>query len=127
MGGRYLKSDEVGFQKAILARVISRDGFASHECRKFIGYGIAMNKKDCYGILDRVFPKGDHGIRQVPPECFDCADRVTCLREAINTKEGLEMKAQLLVRAEQGGLISRFQRWSQKKHLSRRIKQGKKP
>ena len=85
-----------------------------------------MDKKTCYGILDRVFPMGDQGARQVPPACFECSDRVACLKEAINTKEGLEMKAQLLVRAEKGGLIGRFRRWSEKKHISRQIKQGKK-
>lgn len=83
-------------------------------------------EKACYAILERVFPQGNHGIREVPPECFQCDDRVSCLREALNTKEGLEMKAQLLERAEKGGVISRFRRWSQKKHLSRRIEKGKK-
>ena len=85
-----------------------------------------MNKRACYGILESVFPKGDQGVRQVPLDCFECPDRVSCLKDAINTKEGLEMKAQLLVRAEKGGLISRFQRWSQKKQISRQIKEGKK-
>lgn len=85
-----------------------------------------MKHKDCYGILERVFPEGERGVRQVPPRCFECPDRVPCLKEAINTKEGLEMKAQLLIRSEKGGLISRFQRWSEKKHISRQIKEGKK-
>ena len=85
-----------------------------------------MNRKDCFSILDRVFPSGELGQRQVPPGCFECRDRVSCLREAINTKEGLEMRTQLLERAEQGGLIGRFHRWSQKKHLSRQIRKGKK-
>ena len=83
-----------------------------------------MDRKNCYGILDQVFPEGEQGLRQAPPECFECPDRVACLKEAINTKEGLEMRTQLLVRAEKGGLIGRFQRWSQKKHMSRRIKEG---
>lgn len=87
--------------------------------------GSVMSKKACYGILEQVFPLGAEGQRQVPPECFECPDRVSCLREAITTREGLEMRAQLLERAEQGGLIGRFQRWSQKKHLSRRIRERK--
>jgi len=85
-----------------------------------------MDKKECYGILDRVFPAGEQGLRQVPPGCFECPDRVSCLKEAINTREGLEMRTRLLERAEQGGLIGKLQRWSQKKHMSRRIKEGKK-
>jgi hypothetical protein len=83
-------------------------------------------KKDCYGILNRVFPPGEQGQRQVPPGCFECRDRVSCLKEAIKTKEGLEMRTQLLMRAEQGGSIGRLQRWSQKKHLSRQIRGKKK-
>jgi hypothetical protein len=88
------------------------------------GDSAIVDRKDCYGILEQVFPEGEQGLRRVPPECFECPDRVACLKEAINTKEGLEMRTQLLVRAEKGGLIGRFQRWSQKKHLSRRIKEG---
>ena len=87
--------------------------------------GAIMSKKECYGVLDRVFPEGEHGLRQVPPGCFECPDRVSCLKDAINTKEGLEMRSELLAKAEQGGLIGKFHRWSQKKHLSRRIKEGK--
>jgi hypothetical protein len=80
-------------------------------------------KRNCFAILDRVFPKGDQGLREVPPECFECPDRISCLREAMKTKEGLEMRAQLLIRAENRGLIGRFQRWSQKKQLSRMAKE----
>jgi hypothetical protein len=90
---------------------------------KLSGCMSIMNKRDCFAILDRVFPKGDQGLREVPRECFECPDRVSCLREAMKTKEGLEMRAQLLIRAEMGGLIGRFQRWSQKKHLSRMAKE----
>jgi hypothetical protein len=82
-----------------------------------------MDKKDCFAILDKVFPKQDQGLREVPPGCFECPDRISCLREAMKTKEGLEMRAQLLIRAEKRGLIGRFQRWSQKKHLSRMAKE----
>jgi hypothetical protein len=84
-----------------------------------------MDKKDCYGILDRVFPTVGEG-RQVPSRCFECPDRVSCLKDAIRTKEGLEMRIELLGRAEESGLIGKFRRWSQKKHLSRRIKEGAK-
>jgi len=85
-----------------------------------------MSERDCYGILDKVFPKGDQGLRQVPPGCFECPERVSCLKDAIKTREGLEMRSQLLLRAEKGGLIGRFQRWSQKKCISRQIREGKK-
>jgi hypothetical protein len=85
-----------------------------------------MSERACYGILDKVFPRGDQGLRQVPPGCFECPERVSCLKDAIKTREGLEMRSQLLLRAEKGGLIGRFQRWSQKKYISRQIREGKK-
>jgi hypothetical protein len=43
------------------------------------------------------------------------------------TREGLEMKSEILERAASRGMVSRFQRWSQKKQLHRLMKeQGKK-
>jgi hypothetical protein len=84
-----------------------------------------MDKKDCFAILDRVFPKGDQGLREVPPACLECPDRISCLSQAVKTKEGVEMRAQLLIRAERRGLIGRFRRWSQKKLLSRMANEEK--
>ena len=82
-----------------------------------------MVKKDCFGILDKVFPLGEKGFREIVQVCFDCPERIPCLKAALTTKEGLEMKADTLERAEAGGLIGRLQRWSQKKELSRLVKQ----
>lgn len=78
-----------------------------------------MEKKTCYGILDNVFPYGKEGLREVPPECFECADRLPCLKEAINTKEGYKMRSDNLKRMPAEGLLGRIKRWSQKKELSR--------
>jgi len=82
-----------------------------------------MVKKDCFGIMDKVFPLGQKGFREIVPVCFDCPERIPCLKAALTTKEGLEMKADTLKRAEASGLIGRLQRWSQKKELSRLMKQ----
>lgn len=82
-------------------------------------------RKECYGILERVFPVGEEGLRQVPEACFECTDRVSCLKEAIQTREGVEMRTRLLERAEEGGILSKIQRWSERKHLSRQIREGK--
>lgn len=87
--------------------------------------GVMMSRKDCYSALNRVFPRTGSGERQVPPECFACPDRVSCLKEAIQTEEGLEMRTELLMRAEQGGLVGRLQRWSQKKHMARSLREKK--
>jgi hypothetical protein len=80
---------------------------------------IIMEKKECFGILDRVFPIGERDLREVPAECFECSERISCLKEALNTSEGIEMRSKNLERMPSGGLLGRVQRWSQKKELSR--------
>ncbi|MBN1103663.1 MAG: hypothetical protein JXL84_09650 [Deltaproteobacteria bacterium] len=78
-----------------------------------------MAVKECFGILDQVFPKGEKGLREVPGPCRECPERVLCLRSALSTREGLGMKEEMLQRAERAGLMSRLERWSRKKQLSR--------
>ncbi len=84
-----------------------------------------MAKKACFGILDKVFPVGEKGLREVVPECFNCPEGTLCLKDALATKEGLEMREEILDRAAASGLMGRLQRWSQKKELSRLIKEHK--
>jgi len=78
--------------------------------------------KDCFGILDRVFPPGEGGLREVPSLCRVCPDKKECLQEALATREGLELRRQVLDRAAPRGLIGWLRRWSERKELSRRIK-----
>ncbi len=78
-----------------------------------------MEKKDCFGILDKVFPFGEEGLRQVPPDCFECPDRLPCLKAAINTKDGCDMRSENLKKIPVKGVLGRMKRWSQKKELSR--------
>jgi hypothetical protein len=78
-----------------------------------------MEKKACYGNLDKVFPYGKEGLRMVPSECLDCQERLPCLKTAIGTKEGLEMRSDNLKRIPVKGVLDRIKRWSQKKELSR--------
>ena len=85
---------------------------------KDAGY-LVMEKKECFGILDRVFPVSDSGLREIVPECFNCPERVSCLKEALSTEEGIEMRSEILDRAPTRGLTGRLKRWSQKKELSR--------
>ncbi len=87
-----------------------------------INRGIRL-KKDCFGILNKVFPMGEDGLRYVPNSCFECLDRVECLKQALNTPDGIEMREELLSRTEQGGIIGWIRRWSQLKELNR-IKQN---
>lgn len=69
---------------------------------------------------------GEKGLREVVPECFECPERVLCLRTALSTKEGLELREEIVDRAAGTGMASRLQRWSQKKTLSRLLKEEKK-
>jgi len=87
---------------------------------------LIMKEKGCFGILDKVFPVGEKDLREIVPECFNCPNRIVCLRAALSSQEGLEMRAALLDRAADRGLVGRLQRWSQKKELSRLLKEGKK-
>ena len=84
-----------------------------------------MNKKDCFGILERVFPMGDKGLREVPPDCFKCPDRTECMRAAMETEDGLKMREETVDRAAESGMLSRLQRWSRKKELSRKARDKK--
>ncbi|MDB9823193.1 hypothetical protein OAC89_05790 [Deltaproteobacteria bacterium] len=85
-----------------------------------------MEKKDCFGILDKIFPLGDKGLREIVPECFDCSDRILCLKEALKTKEGVDMRVGILDRIPASGLVGKIRRWSQKKDLNRLVEEEKK-
>jgi hypothetical protein len=76
-------------------------------------------QKDCFGILDSVFPAGRNGSREIVPHCFDCPDKKACLQAALATKEGIALRNQVLDRAAARGLVGRLKRWSEKKALSR--------
>ncbi len=78
-----------------------------------------MVKKTCFGILGSVFPLGDRGLREVRPECFQCPERVACLKAALDTREGVDLRDGILERSDAKGLIGRVKRWSRKKTLSR--------
>jgi len=84
-----------------------------------------MNKaqKECFGILDKVFPMGREGLREIVPTCFDCPHKGSCLKTALATKEGLALRGKTLDRTPVKGLVDRLKRWSERKELSRLMKQ----
>lgn len=86
---------------------------------------MAEIQKSCFGILEKVFPVGKEGLREITPACFDCPDKKECLQEALNTEQGLMFRSEVVDRAPATGLIGRFKRWSDKKDLSRRLKREK--
>ena len=83
------------------------------------------NQKECFGILDKVFPMVDQDLRQIAPACFDCTDRIGCLKSALDTEKGLEFRANVMDRFPATGLAGRLRRWSDKKDLDRRLKKVK--
>ena len=85
-----------------------------------------MNKtqKECFGILDKVFPMGREGLREIVPGCFDCPDRGPCLKTALATREGLALRSEVLDRTPARGFVERLKRWSERKEFSRLMKQG---
>ena len=80
------------------------------------------NQKQCFGVLDKVFPLGKEGLRKIVSSCHRCCDLKTCLKAALDTKEGLALRSEVLERAPTNGLVGRLTRWSGKKELSRLMK-----
>lgn len=89
---------------------------------------MAKPQKECFGILDNVFPLGKEGLREIVPSCFNCPDKKPCLQKALNTEQGLMFRSEVINRSPSRGLAGRLKRWSEKKDLSKRLKEkrGKK-
>ena len=82
----------------------------------------AYNKPDCFALLDKVFPMGGDGVRAVPQTCWDCPERVDCLRLAVGTGRGKStIRDELAQRREKarGGVGGFLARWSRLKNNSR--------
>ena len=70
---------------------------------------------------------GAEGLREVPPGCLECSFRIACLRAALLTPDGVQMRFEMVDRAASKGMMGRLERWSRKKELSRLVrKEGKK-
>ena len=82
-----------------------------------------MVKKDCFGILEKVFPMGQEGLLEVPSGCFECDEKKECLKSALESRDGLAFRDEILSRTPVDGLAGRLRRWSEKKFLDRLIKQ----
>jgi len=78
----------------------------------------------CFGLLDNVFPKGEDGMRSTPESCFPCFFKTDCLKLAMEGLDGLKIQEENIDRAYQSGMMSFLERWSRKKFLQRKIKDG---
>ena len=86
-----------------------------------------MNKENekppCFGILEKVFPMTDTGLRQTPDDCFyHCPVKTKCLQQAMATKDGVKVEEEIIERGTQSGVMNFFERWSRKKQVHRKIK-----
>ncbi len=80
-------------------------------------------KPDCFGILEKVFPMTDKGLRQTPDDCYyHCPVKTKCLQQAMATKEGIKVEEEIIERSEKSGVMNFFERWSRKKQAHRKIK-----
>lgn len=83
----------------------------------------AASRPECFGVLDKVFPVGPGGIRVVPLECWECRERVECLRRATQEGAGREvLQDELAERQENalGGVAGFLRRWSRLKAKHRK-------
>jgi len=73
----------------------------------------------CFAQLDTVFPMGAQGLREVSSGCWDCGQRVECLKAAVAGGQGLTEE---LARREEravGGVSGFLRRWNRLKTHSR--------
>ncbi len=85
-----------------------------------------MNKKndspDCFGILEKVFPMTDTGLRQTPNYCFEhCSLKTKCLGYAMTTKNGVKLEEEIIESGTKAGTINFFERWSRKKQVYKKM------
>ncbi len=84
---------------------------------------ILTSQPKCFGHIERVFPMGLDGMREVSAECWPCPERVDCLRQAVASPEGDDALTGEMAKREQdhtGGVTGFFKRWSRLKSHHRR-------
>lgn len=80
-----------------------------------------MNKKipDCFGDINRVFPKDDDGIRKVPDKCMEsCIEKKECIIAAIESDKENRTESEIIDNAYDAGNINFLSRWSKKKAIA---------
>lgn len=77
--------------------------------------GTGLDGRKCFGVLEIVFPSGESGMREVPPECMGCGQKVACMKAALASEEGIRFREDRLERSEKSGMMGWLERWSRKK------------
>jgi len=76
-------------------------------------------KPECFGVMDRVFPMTEDGLRHSPSSCMACVFKTECLGTAIRRPAGVKVQEELVDRAYESKTISFIERWSKKKYLDK--------
>lgn len=85
-------------------------------------------KPECFGQLDKVFPMTESGLRETPKKCFEtCPLKTECLRQAMTTKQAVQVEEEIIERGSKTGTIGFFERWSRKKQMHRKQQKKGKP
>ncbi|MDY0164370.1 hypothetical protein [Desulfobotulus sp.] len=77
----------------------------------------------CFGMLDKVFPQGEGGLRESPDSCLACGEKTACLRAALEGADGWKAEEEKVDRAYASGHLGFLGRWSRRKALSLRKKE----
>ena len=77
---------------------------------------------NCFGELEKVFPKTQDGLRSTPEACLECLHKTACLRSAMEGAGGVKVREEIVDRAYDSGMMSFVERWSKKKDLKRKLK-----
>jgi len=76
----------------------------------------------CFGRLETVFPKGEDGLRHSPASCLACDEKTGCLRIAMESIKGLDVREEAVDRAYESGMIGFLERWLKKKSFRQKKK-----
>lgn len=82
---------------------------------------------ECFGALDEVFPLGPDALRSISPACRQCGRLKACLKAAVDSPAGVEMRAErmrAMDRRSGGGLRRFVSRWSELKLMRRNQAKG---
>ena len=78
----------------------------------------------CFGDLNTVFSKGADGLRHTPPSCLACRHKTMCLRAAMQSSQGLQVRDEFIDRAYDSGMMRFFERWAKKKDIHRKSREN---
>lgn len=85
-----------------------------------------IERPDCFGDLETVFPLGENELRQSPESCLTCPHKTDCLRRALGTEAGAAVERGGAAGANPSSrLFKGLRRWSHLKAARDRNRSGK--